>query len=148
MAAFVSHRQARDVTLLRLDDTNASTAKLWSLSPVKSIDAKDAAVSRRPSFLAMAFIALLANLLSTELHECLHLIVGRLCGLPAHFLGLTSAGVDPSIAATARPLSLALMNGVAPLATMLLGVVALFATPGLPLSRGVPSSPFPTLACN
>jgi hypothetical protein len=83
----------------------------------------------RLNFFGIAFIALLANLLSTELHESLHLIVGRLCGLPAHFLNLTSVGIDPSIAATARPLSLALMNGMAPLATMLLGVAALFLTP-------------------
>jgi hypothetical protein len=79
----------------------------------------------------MAFIALLANILSTELHECFHLIVGRLCGLPAHFLNLTSVGVDPLIAGNARPSALALMNGVAPVTTMLLGVVALSVTPGL-----------------
>jgi hypothetical protein len=85
----------------------------------------------RLNFVGMAAVALLANLVSTELHESLHLIVGRLCGLPAHFLGLTSVGVSPSIAATARPSALALMNGVAPLATMLLGIVALFAVPWL-----------------
>jgi hypothetical protein len=79
----------------------------------------------------MALVAILANLVSTELHESIHLMVGRLCGLPAHFLNLTSVGVSPSIAANARPAALALMNGVAPPATMLLGVAALFATPRL-----------------
>jgi hypothetical protein len=92
---------------------------------------RDAPATRRLNFFGMASIALLANLVSTELHESLHLIVGRLCGLPAHFLSLTSAGVDPLIAANARASSLALMNGVAPLATMLLGIAALFATPAL-----------------
>lgn len=92
---------------------------------------REAPGPRGLNFVGMAFIALLANLVSTELHESLHLIVGRLCGLPAHFLSLTSAGVDASIAANARPAALALMNGVAPLATMLLGIAALFATPAL-----------------
>lgn len=99
---------------------------------MESIDVeRNAPAPRRLNFFAMASVALLANLISTELHESLHLIVGRLCGLPAHFLNLTSVGVDPSIAANARPSALALMNGAAPLATMLLGVAALFAAPAL-----------------
>ena len=95
------------------------------------MDGNDAPAPRRLNFVAMAFIAIVAHLVSTELHECFHLIVGRLSGLPAHFLNLTSVGVTPSMAANARPSALALMNGVAPLATMLLGVVALFAVPRL-----------------
>jgi hypothetical protein len=79
----------------------------------------------------MAFISLLAVVISIALHESLHLIVGRLAGLPAHFLSLTSAGVDPSVAAHASLSALALMNGVAPLATMVLGVLALVAMPSL-----------------
>jgi hypothetical protein len=86
--------------------------------------------SRRVTgFLGMALLSALAVLISTELHEFLHFIVGRLAGLPAHFLSLTSAGVDPSVVAHAPPYGLALMNGVAPLATMILGVVALVAVP-------------------
>jgi hypothetical protein len=79
----------------------------------------------------MALISLLAVLVSAELHESLHLIVGRLAGLPSHFLNLTSVGVDPSVAVHASPSALALMNGVAPLATMLLGVLCLAAVPAL-----------------
>ncbi len=82
-------------------------------------------------FFGMALIALLAHVASTELHESLHFIVGRLVGLPTHFLSLTSVGVTPSIAATASPSALALMNAVAPLATMLLGLLALATVPVL-----------------
>ncbi|HEX3940935.1 MAG TPA: hypothetical protein VHX11_05580 [Acidobacteriaceae bacterium] len=79
----------------------------------------------------MAPVALLAHLASTELHESFHFVVGRLAGLPSHFLNLTSVGVDPSVAANASSAALALMNGVAPLTTMLLGIVALAAVPAL-----------------
>jgi hypothetical protein len=82
-------------------------------------------------FLKMALLALLTHLLSTELHECIHLVIGRLEGLPAHFLAATSVGLTPAQAANASPAALALMNGVAPIATMILGVIALFATPTL-----------------
>lgn len=82
-------------------------------------------------FIGMAVIAILAVVASTELHEFFHFITGRLVGLPSHFLSLTSAGVEPSVAAHAPPHALALMNGVAPLATMILGVLALAAVPGL-----------------
>ncbi len=85
----------------------------------------------RIRFFGMAVMALLAHLASTELHESFHLIVGRMAGLPAHFLSLTSVGVNPSIAASASPSALALMNGVAPLATMLIGIFALIAVPTL-----------------
>ena len=108
-----------------------STAKLRSSPLVKSTDAKSAPASLKLNFLGMAFIAFLANILSTELHESLHLIVGRFCGLPAHFFNLTSVGVAPLIVAKARASALALMNGIAPLSTMLLGVAALFLAPKL-----------------
>lgn len=86
--------------------------------------------SRRVTgFVGMALVSLLAVVTSTELHEFLHFVVGRLVGLPAQFLSLTSVGVQRSIVAHAQPCALALMNGVAPLATMLLGVLALIAVP-------------------
>ncbi len=81
--------------------------------------------------LGMAFIALLAHLASTELHESLHLVVGRLAGLPTHFFSLTSVGVTPSVAASASSSALALMNAVAPLATIVLGLLALAVVPTL-----------------
>jgi hypothetical protein len=84
-------------------------------------------------FIGMAVIAMLAVVASTELHEFFHFITGRLVGLPTHFLSLTSAGVDPSVAAHAPSYALALMNGVAPVATMMLGVLALAAMPILRL---------------
>lgn len=80
-------------------------------------------------FLGMAALSVLAVVVSTEVHEFLHFVVGRLAGLPAHFLALTSVGVEPSVVAHAPPYRLALMNGVAPLATMLLGILALIAVP-------------------
>jgi hypothetical protein len=92
---------------------------------------RDTQPSNRVGLWSMASFALLAHLASTELHECFHLVVGRLAGLPCHFLSFTSVGVDPSVAANASPSALALMNGVAPLATMLLGVLALVAVPAL-----------------
>jgi hypothetical protein len=81
-------------------------------------------------FVGMAVISMVALVASTELHEFFHFIVGRQVGLPSHFLSLTSAGVDPSVAAHAPPYALALMNGVAPLATMVVGVLALAVAPG------------------
>ena len=106
-----------------------------SVEALMEPDAQEAS-SGRPSwkgtgFLTMTVVALFAAVASTELHETFHLVVGRLAGLPAHFLALTSAGVTPSVAEHASPAALALMNGVAPIATMILGVVALVAAPRL-----------------
>jgi hypothetical protein len=65
------------------------------------------------------------------LHELVHLGVGRIFGLPTHFLNPTGAGVSPEIGATAPAAALAWMNGVAPLFTMVAGVLALLAAPGV-----------------
>jgi hypothetical protein len=58
------------------------------------------------------------------LHETIHLLVGRMAGIPAVFTGLTSAGlpknVDPG---QYGPAQLALMNGIAPLLTVVFGFV-------------------------
>lgn len=70
-------------------------------------------------------------LASIELHESLHLDVGRLDGLPARFLAVTSVGISESLALKSAPSALALMNGVAPIATMVLGLLALWALPWL-----------------
>lgn len=48
-------------------------------------------------------------------------------GLPTHFINLTAAGVSEADAAVAPAVTLAWMNGVAPLLTMACGVAALFA---------------------
>jgi hypothetical protein len=125
----------RENSLVERVDGNASARErdpLQGDARVKNIDIeRDSFERRRLNVFGVALIALLVNLFSTELHECMHLIVGRLCGLPAHFLSLTSVGVDPLTAANASPSALALMNGVAPLTTMLVGIAALYATPGL-----------------
>jgi hypothetical protein len=94
--------------------------------------------SSRAHFFSTAIMCLLAVVASTELHESLHWVIGRVVGLPAHFLALTSVGVTQVVAASADPIDLALMNGVAPVATMLLGLLALFAVSVL--RRGAPAA--------
>ena len=79
--------------------------------------------------LYVACIAILVAFATTELHEAFHFLVGRLVGLPAEFFNLTSAGVEESVAALASQSELALMNGVAPVLTVLLGVLALRTVP-------------------
>lgn len=92
----------------------------------------------RSSLIRGAVICMVSVLASIELHESLHLIVGRAVGLPARFLGLTSVGIPESLVSRAAPSSLALMNGVAPVVTMILGLLALWALPRL--RRGAPSA--------
>jgi hypothetical protein len=77
----------------------------------------------------MACVAILARFASTEVHEFFHFLVGRLVGLPASFLSMTTVGVEASVAARAPQYALALMNGVAPVVTVLLGFLALMAVP-------------------
>ena len=86
--------------------------------------------SNEPSLGALqrAVICLVTVVAAIELHELIHLGVGRLAGLPARFLHLTAVGVTPEEAARADPAALAWMNGVAPVATMVLGVLAFAAT--------------------
>jgi hypothetical protein len=79
----------------------------------------------------MACVAILARLASTEVHESCHFLVGRLAGLHADFLTLTSVGVGASVTAGAPRYALALMNGVAPVMTVLLGILALKAVPAV-----------------
>ena len=93
-------------------------------------------------FLTNAVVCFVAVVGTSELHESIHLLVGRLAGLPAHFLGLTSVGVTSAVAAVSAPIDLALMNGVAPLATMVLGLVALAAVPALRRSAPVAVTQF------
>lgn len=59
-----------------------------------------------------------------SLHESIHLVIGRLAGIPAVFTGLTSAGLPKSINPHLYgPMPLALMNGIAPLLTVVFGFV-------------------------
>ena len=59
------------------------------------------------------------------LHECIHLAIGRLAGIPAAFTGLTSVGIPRADASLYAGWRLALMNGTAPLVTVLAGFVVL-----------------------
>lgn len=62
-----------------------------------------------------------------SLHESMHLLVGRLAGIPAVFTGLTSAGLPKSINPHLfGPTQLALMNGIAPLFTVVFGFVVYY----------------------
>jgi len=58
------------------------------------------------------------------LHELTHMIVGRLLGLPASFASPVTVSVPTSVIGHVDGWRLALMNGIAPLTTMILGVVA------------------------
>lgn len=59
------------------------------------------------------------------LHELAHLVVGRLGGIPAVFTSLTSAGIPSGTDASRYgALQLALMNGIAPLLTVIIGFAA------------------------
>jgi len=69
-------------------------------------------------------VCLVTLFAAIEFHELVHLAVGRMAGLPAHFLSLTSVGVEPDEVARAAPAALAWMNGVAPIVTMVLGFLA------------------------
>lgn len=74
--------------------------------------------------LPRAVISLVTIFLCVELHELVHLGVGWMAGLPARFLHLTAVGVAPDVAAQANPAALAWMNGVAPVFTVVLGLLA------------------------
>lgn len=81
----------------------------------------------RLGLLPRAAICLAALLVFTEVHELVHLVAGRLAGLPARFLNPTAVGIEPHEAAQADPVALAWMNGSAPVASVLLGFLVLAA---------------------
>lgn len=71
------------------------------------------------------------------LHESMHLLVGRLAGIPAVFTGLTSAGLPKSINPHLfGPTQLALMNGIAPLLTVVFGFVVYYLLRRRPAALG------------
>ena len=82
-----------------------------------------------PRWPSMVVLSLVVVVLSVSLHELMHLIVGRFMGLPAHYVSLTAVAVTPEAAAIAPAAALALMNGVAPVVTMGLGVLAFVSVP-------------------
>jgi len=69
-----------------------------------------------------AATGVVAIVLLVILHESTHVLVGDLVGLPMYFAKLTQAGIRPVLDPAAG--ALAVMNGVAPIETMILGVVA------------------------
>lgn len=56
---------------------------------------------------------------TTTLHEVVHLIVGRSLSIPAQFLNYTSVGIPTTNVVQYPPMSLAAMNGVAPIFSIL-----------------------------
>src|SRR5579884_1587905 len=70
-----------------------------------------------------AIICVISIVVFVTLHELFHLVVGLLLGLPAHLISPVSAGVSREAARHADGWRLAVMNGIAPLLTMILGVI-------------------------
>lgn len=64
--------------------------------------------------LRRATLLVAAIVLTTTLHELVHLIVGRALGIPTQFLNFTSVGIPTTDVDQYPQLSLAIMNGVAP----------------------------------
>jgi len=90
-----------------------------SASILRSNGAKSNGLIARSAIVATSMIACLT------LHELIHLLVGRMGGIPAAFTGLTSAGIPRGIDPHRYgALPLALMNGIAPLMTVVIGFAA------------------------
>lgn len=70
-----------------------------------------------------AILVAISVVVSVSLHELVHLVVGRIVGIPAVFRGLTSAGLLEQVVHLYSPARLALMNGIAPLFTVIIGFV-------------------------
>lgn len=64
-------------------------------------------------------------------HELVHLLVGRLAGIPAAFTGLTSVGIPRADVHLYAGWRLALMNGSAPMFTVFVGFAVLGLMPRL-----------------
>ncbi|HZR43393.1 MAG TPA: hypothetical protein VFB12_24980 [Ktedonobacteraceae bacterium] len=76
--------------------------------------------------LAMRTLVLMLSLIIfVTIHELIHLVVGRAVGLPTYFFNLTSVGVSREVMVSAPSASLALMNGIAPLVTFVMGILVL-----------------------
>lgn len=72
-----------------------------------------------------------------SLHESIHLVVGRLVGIPAVFTGMTSAGLPKNVNPLQYgPTQLALMNGIAPLLTVVFGFVVYYMLRRRPAALG------------
>ena len=74
------------------------------------------------TLIARALLVAFSAVIIITLHETIHLVVGRLGGIPAVFTGLTSAGLPKAVNPHLYgPTQLALMNGIAPLLTVVFG---------------------------
>lgn len=79
------------------------------------------------NIIVRAVLVAASTIVIITLHESIHLVVGRLAGIPAVFTGLTSAGLPKSINPHLYgPTQLALMNGLAPLLTVIFGFVVYY----------------------
>jgi hypothetical protein len=81
-------------------------------------------------------VAAVALVFSIEIHELVHLLTARLMGIPSRFLNLTAVGIPMAAAAKYPPGELAVMNGSAPLfSIVVLGCGTYFWLKGRPFER-------------
>ncbi|MGH8292883.1 MAG: hypothetical protein ACRESA_05365 [Gammaproteobacteria bacterium] len=93
-----------------------------------SLRGHTALIDGKLTLITRAVLVAASTIAIITLHETLHLLVGRLAGIPAVFTGLTSAGLPKGIDAHQYgPTQLALMNGIAPLLTVVFGFVVYYA---------------------
>ncbi len=93
-----------------------------------SLRGHTALIDGKLTLITRAVLVAASTIAIITLHETLHLLVGRLAGIPAVFTGLTSAGLPKGIDAHQYgPTQLTLMNGIAPLLTVVFGFVVYYA---------------------
>lgn len=94
-------------------------------SPEHSIAVSTADVVARAMLAAISVAAVVFA------HELVHLLIGRFAGIPAAFTGLTSVGIPRADVHLYAGWRLALMNGGAPIFTVLVGFAVLAVMPRL-----------------
>ena len=119
---------------LRFSQNDVNLCLFWYVNPLLGCSNKAKSMlqvhllsfSRRLMLLSMkkeilyrAALLVATTVITVTLHEIIHLIVGRALNIPAQFLNFTSVGVPSSDVALYSPISLAIMNGVAPVFSIL-----------------------------
>lgn len=75
--------------------------------------------SMKKDLLLRSALLIATIVFTTTVHELVHLVVGRAFGVPARFLNFTSVGVPPSDVHRYPEFSLAMMNAIAPIFSVL-----------------------------
>ena len=105
--------------------------------PVVALPIETALSRTALDVLFKALLVALSIFVIVTLHETIHLVVGRLAGIPAIFTGLTSAGLPKTVNPLQYgPTQLALMNGIAPLLTVVFGFVVYYLLQHRPAALG------------